>query len=362
MNIDLSGNRIKKLVSQLLSNDLIEQRLKKYPEIACHFSAHIKKCDAQGRCCHQMAWRLGTWTSEHVFERLDHLLGLVKAMPGWSGEQGMLANPQYSNLWSLFWQLQVAEWLASLGFSPKWNNPGPDLLVEVDGQSVWLECYSTVGSYEPVEFLGEILPAIHPDLKVAYAPSGKSGSVDEALPESCVVAVESELPAAIEKARTGKWPVLLYSSPDGTISVRLYGDDIDRYDPSLDRGHTLDFEGHFRRALHQAFRGKIGKNALSNNRPNVVMINLVVNELFQLAVHPVRALSEDSRALIPSKVVTGSQDLDAVIWTITGIDEKLTTKSSQCVWKELAHPLRTRVERGFAANRALQQAALARHC
>jgi hypothetical protein len=349
MNIDLSGNRIKKLVGQLVSDDLIEQRLKKYPEIACHFSAHIDKCLAQGRYCHQMAWRLGTWASEHIFGRLDKLLGLVKAMPGWSGEQGMLANPQYSNFWSLFWQLQVAEWLVGLGFSPKWNNPGPDLVVEVDGQSVWLECYSTVGLYEPVEFLREILPAIHPDLEVAYDPSGNSASADEALPESCLVTVESELPAAVEKARTGKWPILLYASPDGAVSVRLYGDDIDHYDPSLDRGHTLDFEGHFRRALHQAFRGKIGKNALANNRPNVVMINLVVNELFQLAGDPVRYLSEDPRALIPSNVVTGSRDLDAVIWTITGIDERLTTKRSQCVWKPLAHPLRTIVERGSAA-------------
>jgi hypothetical protein len=349
MNIDLSGNRIRKLVSQLVSNDLIEQRLKKYPEIASHFSKHIEKCCTQGRYCHQMAWRLGTWTSEPIFGRLDQLLGLAKAMPGWSGEQGMLANPQYSNFWSLFWQLQVAEWLVSLGFSPKWNNPGPDLLVEVEGQSVWLECYSMVGLYEPVEFLSEILPAIHPDLEVDYAPSGNPGAVDEVLPESCVITVESELPAAVEKARTGQWPILLYASSDGAVTVRLYGDDIDHYDPSLDRGHTLDFEGHFRRALHQAFRGKIGKNALANNRPNVVMINLVVNELFQLAVDPVRHLSEDPRALIPANAVTGSQDLDAVIWTITGIDEKLTIKSSQCVWKQLAHPLRTSVERGAAA-------------
>jgi hypothetical protein len=290
-----------------------------------------------------MAWRLGTWTSEYIFGRLEQLLGQAKTMPGWSGEQGMLANPQYSNFWSLIWQLQVAEWLVSLGFSPKWNNPGPDLLVEVDGQQVWLECYSTVGFYEPVEFLGEILPAIHPSLKVVYAPSGEPAAVDGALLESCLVTVESELPAALEKARTGTWPVLLYASPNGgAISVRLYGDDIDHYDPSLDRAHTLDFEGHFRRGLHQAFRGKLGENALANNRPNVVMINLVVNELFQLAVAPVGHLSKDPRALIPSNVVTGSQDLDAVIWTITGIDEKLTIRSSQCVWKQLDH-------RGFGA-------------
>jgi hypothetical protein len=350
MNIDLSGNRIRKLVRELVSTDLIEQRLKKYPEIACHFSEHIEKCCAEKRYCHQMAWRLGTWTSEHIFGRLDKLLGLAKAMPGWSGERGLLANPQYSNFWSLIWQLQVAEWLVSLGFLPKWNNPGPDLTVEVDGQRVWLECYSTVGLYEPVEFLREILPAIHPELEVAYAPSGKSAAVDGALLESCVVTVESEFPAAVEKARTGKWPILLYASPDdGAISVRLYGDDINHYDPSLDCGHTLDFEGHFRRGLHQAFRGKIGKYALANNRPNVVMVNLVANELFQLSVDPVRHLSESPRVLIPSNVVTGSPDLDGVIWSITGIDEKLTTKSSQCVWRQLAHPLRTSVERGSAA-------------
>ncbi len=47
MTIDLSGNRIKKLVRQLVSNDLIEPILKRYKEIACHFSKHIEKCSAQ---------------------------------------------------------------------------------------------------------------------------------------------------------------------------------------------------------------------------------------------------------------------------------------------------------------------------
>jgi len=32
--------------------------------------------------------------------------------------------------------------------------------------------------------------------------------------------------------------------------------------------------------------------------------------------------------------LSNTQDLDGVIWSMTGIDEKLTTKSSQCVWKQ----------------------------
>jgi hypothetical protein len=143
---------------------------------------------------------------------------------------------------------------------------------------------------------------------------------------------------------------LLYSSPaGGEISVRLDGEDINHYDPSLDQSHTLDFEGHFGRGLLQAFRAKIGQNALGAKRPNVIMANLVVNELFQLAVDPVRHLSENPRALIPSTVVTESPDLDAVIWTITGIDERLKTSPSQCVWRDLNHPFRGIVERASAA-------------
>jgi hypothetical protein len=352
MNIELTGPRLTQLVGQFVSDVLIEERLRRYPEIGAHFSGHLAESRARSSCCHQMAWRLGTWRSESIFGRLEEMLRQAKTMPGWEGEQGMLANSQYSSFWSLVWQLQVAEWLAGLGFSPKWNNPGPDLLIEVDGHQVWLECYSTVGFCEPVEFLGEILPRIHPELKVDYSPSDRSASPDVpdgAFLETCVVTVESKLPAALEDRRTGTWPILLYKSPDGAISVRLYGGDIARYAPSLDRPCTVDFEGHFRRALLQAFKRKIGKNGLASNRPNVVMTNLVVNELFQVAVDPVRHLSEDLSALIPSSVVTGSRDLDAVIWTITGVDEKLTTRTSQCVWKLPDHPLRTIVERASAA-------------
>jgi len=141
MKIDLNRKCVAQLVGKFMSWERVEERLKCYPEIRAHFEKHMTKSRSQGHHCHEMAWRLGTWSSnsERVFQRLEGLLAVAKTQPGWAGERQMFVTPQYGTFWSLVWQLQVAEWLVHLGFTPKWQNPGPDLLVEVGGRDVWVE-------------------------------------------------------------------------------------------------------------------------------------------------------------------------------------------------------------------------------
>ena len=352
MNIDLNSKRVWQLAGQFMLWDRVEERLRRYPEIRAHFEKPLRKSRQHGHHCHQMAWRLGTWSSdsEEIFQRLEGLLAVAKAQTGWAGEKGMFTSTQYGTFWGLVWQLQVAEWLVRLGFSPKWQKPGPDLRIEVGGRDVWVECYSAVGSHEAVEFLQELFSRVYPNVRVRYDPSKTLPSRIEEMVETCITTVESKLATALEEVRTGAWPVLLYSSPEGgAITVQLDGDDIDRYEPRLERGSTPDLQSRFTKTLRRVFAAKHGKNSLAQKHPNVVMTNLVVHEMFQIAIHQVQLLHPNPRDLVPHGVIADCPDLDAIIWTITGIDEQLKTKVDQCEWRDLAHPLREIVERSSGA-------------
>jgi hypothetical protein len=114
-------SRIKELVEGLLSRPRIEERFHRYPEIAKHFRREIRRHVKPPYYCHAMAWRLGTWHSEHVFERVEQLLRGASALSGWSGEKGLCSDGDYGAFWSLLWQLQVAEWVTDHGLPAAWR-------------------------------------------------------------------------------------------------------------------------------------------------------------------------------------------------------------------------------------------------
>jgi hypothetical protein len=153
--------------------------------------------------------------------------------------------------------------------------------------------------------------------------------------EECIVAVDAALARAEKDAATGPWPVLLYSSrPGKAIEVRLRGGDIARYEPSLDRIAGADPRSYYPRVLQAALEAKEGKNALSKYHPNVVLINMAVQEEFQMAAHVLKRLQE-----VPTGFELPS-NLDGAAWTIAGIDEKARFVAEWSEWRLQAHPLR----------------------
>lgn len=329
----------RELVEGCISWDLIEERLLRYPAIRAHFSKHLKRRPSAPYHCHPMAWRLGTWSSEGVFARLDDLLRSAASLPGWSGERGLFSDRQYGSFWALLWQLQVAEWLVDRDLAPRWQNPGPDLQCSIGGQVVSLECYSSIGAYGAVLFLEELLAHLDERIELRYEPDRVLSSHPmevTRLFESVLAAVDASRFHATEEVERGGWPVVLFSTPQPeTLRVQLRGDDMERYNPRLDPQPGTNLEAHYANVLQAAFRAKAGKNALRSCRPNVVMINLAVQEEFQVATHILPSLGKLTREFdIPG-------DIDGIVWAITGIDDRLRVLSERCHWVLPAHPLRS---------------------
>src|SRR5262252_5138239 len=131
------------LVERYISWDRVAQRLGRYEAIRRAFPLDLlhRHRATPPYYCHYMAWRLGTWFNESLFARLDELLANAERLQGWSGERGLLENPDFAAFWALVWQLQVAEHLCEVGSEVRWGNPGPDLSVLIDGRRLFVECY-----------------------------------------------------------------------------------------------------------------------------------------------------------------------------------------------------------------------------
>ena len=99
----------KVFVDRFISWSLVKERLARYGALRRAFPLTLleRRRDSPPYFCHYMAWRLGTWSTETLFARLDELLLHAEALPNWEHERGLLESAEYADYWSLMWQLQV---------------------------------------------------------------------------------------------------------------------------------------------------------------------------------------------------------------------------------------------------------------
>ena len=127
----------------------VKYRCQQYPAIGQTFTMKMlkKHCESPPYYCHFMSWRLGTWENESLFQRLEDLLCCAKALPNWECEKkSLVGSAEFSDFWSLIWQLQVAEYLCEIGTDVRWGKSGksgksPDLSVKVGDECWYVECY-----------------------------------------------------------------------------------------------------------------------------------------------------------------------------------------------------------------------------
>ena len=145
----------RQFVHRLIDWERVESRLKLYPAIKRAFPVETLKhrCESKPYYCHYMAWRLGTWENESLFQRLEELLCCAEALPNWEQEKSLLSSADFADFWSLVWQLQVAEHLCGVGTDVRWANSGPDLSVKIDNKRWYAECYTPRKSFGLLEFL-----------------------------------------------------------------------------------------------------------------------------------------------------------------------------------------------------------------
>ena len=313
----------RQLVDEHIDWGAVERCLKRFPAIGRAFS--FDRLQA-GRAtppyyCHYMAWRLGTWGNEARFARLDQLLTAAEELPDWPAQASLLAPADFSEFWSLVWQLQMAEYLRGIGTDVRWGASGPDLSVQVESERWFVECYAYRKSFGLMLFIEELLTQVDPSIRVNY---------DVCMPFSLPTDGERSRflhemlspfqdPQFVEDARsrsTEAYPVVLRRHGSGLV-VYMVGSDPNAYVPGVVPDETWNSQGYLEVALREAIAAKQNANSLATHHPNLVAVNYVLSIDFQLAL----GRADDLGLSLPTIELGGN--IDALAVAATGIDERL---------------------------------------
>ena len=334
----------RELVHQLINWNLIRSRHKQYPAIRRTFPLHrLKKhCESPPYYCHYMSWRLGTWTKEPLFERLEDLLRCAETLPNWKHEIKPFVNSSdFATYWSLVWQLQVAEHLCAVGTNVRWvktshGNPGPDLSVDVGSNRWYVECYVPRKSFALLEFNRELLSEIDPALCISYdlclpfqlpRNSEVNGFLDRILKPFLD-------PGHLAKAKNDakkKCPVVLYEDPASSFYIYVEGDDSVAYCPGQIPNSTGDPKFYVEQVFKEAVGAKQYSNDLEKHRPNLLAVNYLLSADFQLA----ELLPERMQSLTLPPI---EPNIDVLAASAVGIDAQLTREKLKVVRADNVEP------------------------
>lgn len=308
-------------IHTLIDWNRVRRRLERYPAIRSAFPEPMLKESSEKApyYCHYMAWRLGTWDTESHFANLESLLQDAMELKNWECERSLLTDQEYGTFWSLVWQLQVAARLREVGDDVRWSGPGggPDLSVRIRDERWFVECHGIRKSYGLLRFLQECLSKLlEVSVQCGYThfaktalPKGSDigGFLDSHLAPFCCRAYR-------DRARQ-QYVEVVYDEPD---NVRVLVQDWD------DEGEEGDVRtraagsprNHVATMLRHAVNSKKNRNKLSENRPNVLAVNLLLTD--SAGAHSLRPNLIHETA--PDLSDTGI-DVLAASWE-TGIDSR----------------------------------------
>ena len=326
----------RKWVHQLLDWKLVEARSERFRAIGRTFPLTLlrKYEERAPYYSHYMSWRLGTWRDEALFERLEELLVCAEALPNWKQEKASLVGSRdYSEFWSFVWQLQMAEYLGSVGSEVAWASqkaPSPDLSAVVYGQRCFVECYVPRKSFGLLSYIEDVVSRVDQNIRVSYdrclpfrlaANSSATDFVDKVL-KRCLA--QDRLADAKRKAET-QYPVVLFKDEGSSLYVYVEGENADKYMPGIVPNRTGCPERYLELVLREALEAKRCSNGLRDHRPNLLAVSYLLSTDFQLA--------EALRGL-PAAAQTDA-DVGAGIDTLTvstaGINERLSKEKLKIV-------------------------------
>jgi hypothetical protein len=284
-----------------------------------------------------MAWRLGTWRSDHLFENADLLLGIGAALPNWKVERSILRTCEYSEYWSLLWQLQVAKALADRGAEPRWNQR-PDLACTHDGVTFYVECTSLKKSFGMREFVADVFSHIDSNIRVnqawwlPFSLPQRGEAADAFLDELFRPYLHRGFLQQRRREAATEYPVVL-PVPEGMQNLRLVleGPDVTNYKP--DENAQGDPDTYLGVMVREAVNNKRTKNNLPQSRPNALAVSFLISQQFQAAHDRRIALGN-----LPPEPDLGTE-LDAVLYSWCGIDEQLRDDNVLLFVRDESHPL-----------------------
>ena len=320
------------IIHQLIDWELIARRYEKYPAIRRAFNPDTLKdgCEKSPYYCHYMAWRLGTWEDESPFTRLEELLLFAETLPNWKHEKSLLRSTEFANFWSLVWQLQIAEYLDTIGSNVCWGKTGPDLSVVVNGERWYAECYTYRKSFDLFLFLEDLLKRIDSAIRISYdlcMPFQLPQKLKRAEFLDAIVSpfLNPRYLAKAKNAAAEKYPVILYQHPSSSLRVYVVGDNDDVYTPGIIANRVGDPENYLKVAMREALNAKWTSNSLSKFQPNIVVVNYLLSMDYQLGP----TFPESIHNLINSGNET---KINAMTVSTVGIDERISKRKLKVVY------------------------------
>ena len=325
----------RQLVHGFIDWDLVERRLNKFHSIQRSFPLDILKKygEKPPYYCHYMAWRLGTYASESLFVRLDELFAIAEKLPNWVNEKSLLQSPDFSDFWSLVWQLQMAEYLCKIGSNVQWGSVtgGPDFSVEIESKVHYVECYVYRKSFGLMSFIEELLQRldssirVHYDLYMPLSLTGKYANIESFLDHILTDFISPAYIAHAKSAALVKHPVVLYPKCNQGLTIYMEGQDEDAYAPGILGDQADDPQIYLEVALREAFLAKKGKNKLVQCRPNLVAVNLLLNQDAQSAFD-----HADQLKLTLPLTTQIPDDIDEIAVVVIGFNERLEPSHLKC--------------------------------
>lgn len=333
-------------IHKFLDWNKAQDRLRHYKHIANYYDIrYLKKCSEKPPYyCHYLAWRLGTWETESLFQFLDDLLALGSSLTNWESNKNLLKSYNFDDFWGLVWQLQMAKFFSTKNdVRVEWLDSGPDLKIVTKERDIFIECYTYRKSFGIEEFIGEIFRHIHPNITVRHTryikfSLPKNSNLESFLNDIFVHYTDTEFLQAKVKEAEREWPVIL-PVPSGIDNLYIYldGDDPANYVEGTNA--CGDPESYVNISIREALNKKNLSNNLKNSHPNILAVNFLLGEDFQTAYDRQLYLGKPVPVLLPD-----NHPYDAVYLSVCGIDEiptfeKSSKKSFLWIKPSLTHPI-----------------------
>jgi hypothetical protein len=278
------------MVSRSLNWELVEERLKKFPKIGALFpSSRMKRYgDKPPYYCHYMAWRLGTWSTDYFFRRMETLLDVAMGLEGWNKKNNaILWVTEYGGFWSLLWELQVASALHRSGLCVEWTAQGPDLLLTTSWGKVYVECYVLQKRFTPVEYLETLLQCAHPSLRVEHThcvpidiPSS-GGPLDEFLDRTIRPFLNQTWIAELHRKSLTEH-VSIPVAGVTNLRICMKGDPLR---PAGSPFRSGDSAAYLEAVVRETLANKAKSNLPETCRPRILLANYLVSQDYQSSMH-----------------------------------------------------------------------------
>jgi hypothetical protein len=329
------------LVRKYLNWGTVKTRLAKYTNIAKLFPLQeLQKCSEKAPFyCHYLGWRLGTWKTEEWFEFFDRLLEFGINLPGWDRCRLSPNVCVFENFWGFIWELQTANFFANYPSVEKteWLRTGPDIKVKIESHEFFVECTTYRKSFGLEEFISELFRCISQEIRVEHIPClkfslPKNNEIGTFLDDLFSPYLDpSFLSRKIEEAQHHSPIILPVPSTAENFYVYLENQNApdQDYPLLLTLSNAGDPAAYLEDALNKSIKNKAKGNHLRENRPNLLMINLLLGNDWQLA-----------KALRPMPKPKFGEPFDGVLFTACSIDSIPTLQNSYIYPRDNSNPMK----------------------